>query len=157
MKVKSESEVAQLCPTLSDPMDCSLASLPMGFSRQEYWSGVPSPSPGKSIGVGCHHLLQARLYDPPLNTGQALALTEYIHASECIRYCSAVFLYGFPLLELPASASPSSSVEVLHIHYCLSQTLPFPRRHSDFPSQKIVSSPCYSPSTLHSILLLCYH
>ena len=28
MKVKSESEVAQLCPTLSDPMDCSL----LGFS-----------------------------------------------------------------------------------------------------------------------------
>ena len=24
MKVESESEVAQLCPTLSDPMDCSL-------------------------------------------------------------------------------------------------------------------------------------
>ena len=24
MKVKSESEVAQLCPILSDPMDCSL-------------------------------------------------------------------------------------------------------------------------------------
>jgi len=28
MKVKSESEVAQLCPTLNDPMDCS----PPGFS-----------------------------------------------------------------------------------------------------------------------------
>ena len=24
MKVKSESEVTQLCPTLSDPMNCSL-------------------------------------------------------------------------------------------------------------------------------------
>ena len=37
-----ESEVAQSCPTLSDPMDCSpQASLSMGFSRQEYWSGVP--------------------------------------------------------------------------------------------------------------------
>ena len=24
MKVKSESKVAQLCPTLSDPIDCSL-------------------------------------------------------------------------------------------------------------------------------------
>ena len=24
MKVKSESEVAQLCPAVSDPMDCSL-------------------------------------------------------------------------------------------------------------------------------------
>ena len=26
MKVKSESEVAQYCPTLSDPRDCSLPS-----------------------------------------------------------------------------------------------------------------------------------
>ena len=46
IKVKSESEVAQLCPTLSDPMDCSLpGSSVHGFSRQEYWSGVPLPSP----------------------------------------------------------------------------------------------------------------
>ena len=37
MKVKSESGVAQSCLTLHNPMDCSLqASLPMGFSRQEY-------------------------------------------------------------------------------------------------------------------------
>ena len=47
MKVESESEVTQSCLTLSDPMDCSLpgSSVP-GFSRQEYWSGVPLPSPG---------------------------------------------------------------------------------------------------------------
>ena len=45
MKVKSESEVAQSCPTLSDPMDCSLSGSSVhGFSRQEYWSGVPLPS-----------------------------------------------------------------------------------------------------------------
>ena len=44
MKVKSESEVTQSCPTLSDPMDCSQQAPPsMGFSRQEYWSGVPLP------------------------------------------------------------------------------------------------------------------
>ena len=44
----SESEVAQSCSTLCDPMDSSLhqAPLPMGFSRQEYWSGLPFPSPG---------------------------------------------------------------------------------------------------------------
>ena len=43
MKVKSESEVAQSCLTLSDPMDCSLTRLlhPWDF-------------PGKSTGVGCH-------------------------------------------------------------------------------------------------------
>ena len=43
MKVKIESEVAQSCPTLSDPMDCIVYQAPpsMGFSRQEYWSGLP--------------------------------------------------------------------------------------------------------------------
>ena len=46
MKVKSESEVTQSCPTLRDPMDYSPPGPPsMGFSRQEYWSGVPLPSP----------------------------------------------------------------------------------------------------------------
>ena len=34
-------------PTLFEPMDCSLQASPsMGFSRQEYWSRVPLPSPG---------------------------------------------------------------------------------------------------------------
>ena len=36
-------EVAQLCPTLCDPMDCSLR---------------PWDFPGKSTGVGCHCLLR---------------------------------------------------------------------------------------------------
>ena len=40
MKVKSESEVSQSCPTRRDPMDCSPPGS-MGFSRQECWSGVP--------------------------------------------------------------------------------------------------------------------
>ena len=45
MKVKSESEVAQSCPTLSDPVDCNPpGSSVHGFSRQEYQSGVPLPS-----------------------------------------------------------------------------------------------------------------
>ena len=45
--VKSESEVAQSCPTLCNPVDCSPQAPPsMGFFRQEYWSGLPFPSPG---------------------------------------------------------------------------------------------------------------
>ena len=43
--MKSQSQVAQSCPTLSDPMDYSPPGpLSMGFSRQQYWSGVPLPS-----------------------------------------------------------------------------------------------------------------
>ena len=39
---------AQLCLTLSYPMDCSLpgSSVHGGFSRQEYWSGFPFPPSG---------------------------------------------------------------------------------------------------------------
>ena len=39
--------VTQSCLTLCDPMDCShQAPLSIEFSRQEYWSGLPFPSPG---------------------------------------------------------------------------------------------------------------
>ena len=45
MKVKGESEVAQSCPTLATPWTAAYQAPPsMGFSRQEYWSGVPLPS-----------------------------------------------------------------------------------------------------------------
>ena len=51
MKVKSESEVAQSCLTLIDPMDCSPPRLlhPWDF-------------PGKSTGVGCHCLLRIYVF-----------------------------------------------------------------------------------------------
>ena len=40
-------EVAQLCPTLCDPMDCSPpGSSAHGSYRHEDWSGLPFPSPG---------------------------------------------------------------------------------------------------------------
>ena len=39
--------VAKLCPTLVTPWTVApQAPLSMGFSRQEYWSGLPFPSPG---------------------------------------------------------------------------------------------------------------
>ena len=51
------------CPTLCDPMDCSLlGSSSMGFSRQEYWRGLlfpplgDLPDPGvelASLNVSC--------------------------------------------------------------------------------------------------------
>ena len=39
--------VTQSCPTFCDPINCSpLGSSVHGFSRQEYWSGLPFPLPG---------------------------------------------------------------------------------------------------------------
>ena len=51
MKVKSESEVAQSCTTLSDPMDCSL--------------------PGSSV----HGIFQARVLE-----WDAIAFSKYIYS-----------------------------------------------------------------------------
>ena len=45
MKVKSESEVSRV-RLFETPWTAAHQAPPsMGFSRQEYWSGVPSPSP----------------------------------------------------------------------------------------------------------------
>ena len=45
--------VAQSCPTLCDPMDCSLpGSSVHGVLQEEYWSGLPCPPPGDPPGPG---------------------------------------------------------------------------------------------------------
>ena len=51
MKVKSESEITQSCPTLRDPMDCSLPG-----------SSVHGIFQARNAGVGCHCLLQIISY-----------------------------------------------------------------------------------------------
>ena len=50
MKVKSEREVAQLCRLLVTPWTAAYQAPPsMGFARQEYWGGLPLPSPIHSL------------------------------------------------------------------------------------------------------------
>ena len=45
--------VAKSCPTLATPWTVACqTSLPMGFSRQEYWSGLPFLSPGGLPNLG---------------------------------------------------------------------------------------------------------
>ena len=39
------SSVTQSCPTLHDPVEEPAGSSVHGLSRQEYWSGLPFPSP----------------------------------------------------------------------------------------------------------------
>ena len=53
-----ESEVAQSCPTLCDPMDCNSASLL-----------CPWDFPGKNTGVGSHFLIQGIFLTQGLNPG----------------------------------------------------------------------------------------
>ena len=65
-----ESEVAQSCPTLCDPMDCSLTR----FLR-------PWDFPGKTTGVGCHFLLQEVFPIQGLNPGLPCCRQMLYHLS----------------------------------------------------------------------------
>ena len=48
--------VAQSCATLVTPWTVALqAPVSMGFPRQEYWSGLPFPSPGELPHPGIEH------------------------------------------------------------------------------------------------------
>ena len=67
MKVKSESEVAQWCPTLSDPMDCSLpGSSVHGIFQASVleWDAITF-----STGVGYHSLIQGIFQTQGSNLG----------------------------------------------------------------------------------------
>ena len=53
LKVVGDCLVAKLCPTLVTPWTVACqAPLSTGFSRQEYWSGLPFPSPGDLPDLG---------------------------------------------------------------------------------------------------------
>ena len=62
--------VAQLCPTFCNPMDYSLlVSSVNGILQEEYWSGLPFPSPGylpnPGIEPGCPALQEDPLWSEP--------------------------------------------------------------------------------------------
>ena len=77
MKVKSESEVTQLCPTLSDPMDCSLAGSSVhGIfqARVLEWGAIAFSGhlPTQTLKpLFCHKTKQHRRSGCPMRAGEA--------------------------------------------------------------------------------------
>ena len=65
--------VSLSCPTLYDTMYCSRqAPLSVGFSRQEYWSGLPIPFPGD-------------LSDPGIKLGSPALQTDSLPSEPPVR------------------------------------------------------------------------
>ena len=63
MKVLCCCLVAKSCPTLLQPHAVAYQGpLSMGFSRQEYWSGLPFPSPGNLPDPGMESELPTLAY-----------------------------------------------------------------------------------------------
>ena len=59
-------KLLQSCTTFGDPMGCQ-APLSMGFSRQEYWSGLPFPHPGDLPNPGIKHALAGGFFTTTTN------------------------------------------------------------------------------------------
>ena len=78
MKVESESEVTQSCPTFATPWTAAYqALLSMEFSRQEYWSGLPFSSPEDLPNPG---------FEPGSPALQAEALPSELPGKPCAKY-----------------------------------------------------------------------
>ena len=69
--------VIQSCPTLYNPMDCSLPG-----------SSVHRDSSGKNTGVGCHALLQGNFPTLGLNTGLPFFIMLCLLSSSCAYFLS---------------------------------------------------------------------
>ena len=83
MKVKSESEVTQSCPTIVTPCTAAYqAPLSMGFSRQDYWSGFPLPSPEEISGLS-HSIVF--LYFFALITEESFLISSCYSLELCIQ------------------------------------------------------------------------
>ena len=122
MEVKSESEVAQSWPTLSDPMDCSppgssvhgifqarvLEWGAIAFSglivqsRSIFWDpmdcsppgSVHGDSPGENTGKGCHAILQGIFPTQGLNPGFPHRRQILYHLSHRQSPLSSCLLFG---------------------------------------------------------------
>ena len=100
--------IAQLCPTLCNPTDCSLP----GFS-------VHGDSPGKNTAVGCHFLLQSRdqrgsltkCQDPPGPLFTCCFLGLSLNLAPCMKF----FCYDF----LPKQPPPFGHCYGGHCLHCM--------------------------------------
>ena len=104
---KNESEVSQSCPTLCDPMDCSLP----GSSVH----GIP----GKNTGVGCHALLQGIF--PTQGSNPYL-----LHLLVCWPVLYPLSHLGSPLRLVFLSIALNSIFMIPSLHYlsCIHPSMP---------------------------------
>ena len=107
MHVKS----LQPCLALCYAMDYSLSgsSLSMGFSRQEYWSGLPFPSPGNlpNLGIQPESLIYFLCW--------VIFYFVYVHICMYVYVCTCVCVYIYTFHTFFNQSSIDEHVGCFHI------------------------------------------
>ena len=137
--------VTQLC----EPMDCSpQAPLPMGFAKQEYWSGLPFPSPGDLPNLGIESgspALQAGslLSGPP----GKLRLGTFIMKWKLF---NIRFFMWLPLVIAVACMISFASCRILHWRHRLSSCSKRASEHMGFRHRGVLALLLFAMSNLSS-------
>ena len=84
----SVQSVTQLCPTLCDPMDCSMPGLPVRLQLPEFaqTQSIESVIPSNHL-ILCHHLLLLSSIFPSIRVFSS----EPVHHIRWPKYCSFSF------------------------------------------------------------------
>ena len=153
MKVKRESEVAQSCLTVATPWTAAYqAPSSMGFSRQEYWSGVPLPY--------CHTPLQSGEDPKSVPTRSILTISCQIVAItwqlSTFYFCQRAemyliwFLFACPwLLQWVGTASHMAFAQVSYSVICAYKLCNF----------LLIYSTCKADTVFHHVncFFSCFH
>ena len=87
--------IAKSCPTLASPWAVACQGPPsMGFSRQEYWSGLPFPSPGD-------------LPDPGIEPGSPVLQADFLLTE--LQGKPAIPDWGTKILQAMCSSPPKQN------------------------------------------------
>ena len=127
MKMKSESEVSQLCPTLCDPMDCSLpGSSAHGIfqARVLEWGAITFSDVCVCITKSLLCIADSDITLQINYTSIKKLLCKNVQLSSCLPACLPFFPYSLPpavsFFFFPLSLSPPSSLfSFLFLLFCL--------------------------------------
>ena len=147
MMARSKVLVAQSCLTLCDPLGCSPpgSSVHGTFPRQEYWSGLPFPSPGDFTKPGIEPRSPSLQMDPLPSEPPGKTVTAQMIYNGFIRkmqrrheivywFPNVTILNSFPLCRC-MMLLPSSGWQSL---------IPFHLNMSDLWDRFEVEEPCWN-------------
>ena len=147
MKVKVL--VAHSCPACCDPIDCPhQAPLSLGFSRQDYWSGLLFPSPWNLPNPGielrslhCRQTFSHLIHqESPMEHQITKAIIYILHGICC--YCCCLVAQSCPTVLQPHRlySPPGSSVHrISQARIPEWVAIPFSRESSQPREQALVS------------------
>ena len=102
--------IAKLCPTLYDLLDLAdQAPLSTGFSRQEYCSGFPFPSPGDLPNPGIKPMSPAEQADS-LPLSHCSAHVKFASLPPCLPRLCYRPLVSYQLVPLPGLPTPTPAL-----------------------------------------------